>query len=97
MLAAFVHGSVGLEVSLNVPFVLLEHEVGLLLRSVGRQDTVEVTSDSVLVLMEAIKVNFPNGVDVVGHQLPQHTPSTVVISIIRGTLTCIDELLFAHG
>ena len=95
MRAALVHGSVRLEVVLNVHLVFLKHEVGLLFRSIGGYNLVEVTSDSVLLVVEAFEVNSSNGVDVIGHQLAEHTSMTIINNLI--VLTYKDELLFVHG
>jgi hypothetical protein len=93
--AAFVHGSVRLEVVLNVHLVFFKHEVGLLFRSIGGYNLVEVTSDSVLLVVEAFEVNSSNGVDVIGHQLAEHTSMIIINNLL--VLTYKDELLFVHG
>ena len=73
-----MHGSVGLEVFLNVELVLLKHGVDLLI-IVGVEDLLKISSHTVLLIMEAINVRASNSENMLGKELSHHTPITSLI------------------
>ena len=75
MLTALVHGSVRLEMLLNVQLVLLDRQLHVLGVGIGGQDPVEVAPHSVLLVVEAIVVRAADREDVLCHQLTDHAPS----------------------
>ena len=79
MLTALVHGGVWLEVLLNELLILLDGELDKLGISIGCQDLVEITSDTVLLVIEALIVGTTNGEDVGGHQFANGTPGKAKI------------------
>ena len=75
VLSAFVHGSVGFEVMLDVELVLFEHGVDLVLGGCGVTEYfIEVSPNPILFIMKTIEVDSLNGVDVLGHQFAEHAP-----------------------
>ena len=77
--ARLVHGSVGLEVFLNVELVLLKHGVDLQI-IVGVEDLLKISSHTVLLVMEAINVRATNSEDMLSKELSHHTP---IVSLKR--------------
>ena len=68
VLSAFVHGSIWLKVILNIQLILLKHGFNLMLISFWVSEySVEVSADTVLLLVEQIEVDSLGGVDVHGH------------------------------
>ena len=74
VLATLVHGCVGLEVVLNILFVLLKGELDILRIGIGSQDAIKVTTHAVLLVVEAVVVSSADGEDVLSHQLAKHAP-----------------------
>jgi hypothetical protein len=74
VLSRLVHGSVWLEVFLDEMLVLLEHECNVLVRSMRIViDFVKVAAHFILLIVELLKVNSLNAVDVVCHQSAKNT------------------------
>jgi hypothetical protein len=73
-----VHGSVGLEIFLNVELVLLKHGVDLQI-IVGVEDLLKIFSHTVLLVMEAVNVRATNSEHLLGKELSDHTPITSFI------------------
>ena len=97
VLTALMHGCVGLEMLLNVQLVLFNGQINVFLVSSISHDPVEVTSDSVLLIVEAIVVCSADGVDVLGHQLADHAPIKRLLAELRVVLTCRDESFSSAG
>ena len=76
VLATLVHGGVGLEVLLDVEFVLFESELNVFGVGILSQNSIEISPDTVLLLVEPIEISSPNSVNVLGHKFTQHTPNT---------------------
>lgn len=84
-----VHGSVWLEIALDVELILLQHQVDFLFIG-GVEDLLEVAADAVLLVVEAVEVGPPDGEDVLGHQLSEHAPNGHKHGYAEGarSLTC---------
>jgi len=78
---AFVHRSIRLEMLFNVQLVLLQSELNIFLVGIGSHNSVEVLSDAVLLVIETIVVGSANCVDVLGHELADHTPIIHIQSV----------------
>ena len=74
VLSASVHGSVRFERILDVKLVLFKSQFNKLGIGVSSEDFVKVSSDSVLLVVEAIVVGASDSPDVLGHQLADHAP-----------------------
>jgi len=92
--AGLVHGSIWLEVALNVELILLKHQVNFLLIS-GVEDLLKITAHTVLLIMEAIEVRPSDSEHMLSHQLAEHTPKEHLLIESAVYLTCRDERLFA--
>ena len=71
VLAAFVHGSVGLKLLLNEILVLVQGHLHVFGVSVFCHDPVEVTSNNVLLLVETIQVKLAGSPDVLALQFSE--------------------------
>ena len=75
VLSAFVHSGIRLEVMLNEQLVLFKHNFSLLVGCIFEIiNFIEVSSNSVLLIMETIKVNLLDGVNMIFQQFAEHTP-----------------------
>ena len=79
--AAFVHSSVRLEVVSDVLFVLLNGKFDVLRVSISGQNPVEVPSDTVLFVVEAVVVGSADRENVLCHQLADHAPKDYSVRI----------------
>ena len=76
--ARLVHCGIRLEVFLNVELVLLKHGVNFLI-IIGIEDLFEVSSNTVLLVMEAIDVRTADCKHVLGKELSHHSPNECII------------------
>ena len=84
---ALVHGSIRLESVLDVVLVLLKSQFDVLLVGIRSADPIEVTSDTVLLVMESLKVCSSDRVNVRGDQLAEHASKTGTTNVMS-TLCC---------
>ena len=74
VLSTLMHSSVWLECFLNIEFILLKHSFDFKLRGGWiSEDLIKVSSDSVLLFMELIKINLFNCMDVLGEEFTKHS------------------------
>ena len=102
---ALMHRCVGLESVFDVQLVLLDSHFNVLGVGISSQDSIEVTSHAILLIVEAVVVSATDREDVLGHQLAQHTPTVgkVIVNTLRtdranqGLLTCRGVRFFGFG
>ena len=75
MLAAVVHCSVGFKVLLNIKFILFKCQFDQFGVCVLSKNLVKITTDFVLLIVEPIEVSATNSVNMLCHQLSEHSPA----------------------
>ncbi len=75
VLAAVVHSSVGFKVLLNIKFVFFKCQFDQFGVCVLSKNFVEITTNSVLLIVEPIEVSSTTSVNMLCHQLSQHAPA----------------------
>ena len=68
-----MHGSVGLEVFLNVDIVLIKNEIALQI-IVAAEDLLKISAPTVLLVIEAINVRAKHNELLLGKELKDNTP-----------------------
>ena len=71
---ALVHRCIGLESLFNVQLVLLDGHLNVLRVGISCENSIEVTSHAILLVVEAFVVSATDRVNVLGHQFAQHAP-----------------------
>ena len=77
MLSALVHSCVRLEVLLDVQLVLFKSQFYVFRISFCGKYSIEVPTNTVLLVVETIKVGSSNSIHVLSEQLAQHAPKSV--------------------
>ena len=70
--SAFVHRCIWLEVLLNVELILFEGQLDVFRVGFSCGDAIKVTTDAILLGIEAIIVSATNRPNVLGHQFAEH-------------------------
>lgn len=79
VLAAVVHGRVGLEILFNIQFVLFKGQLDQFGVCVLSKNFVEIPAHSVLLFVEPIEVRAADGVHMLSQQLPEHAPAQISV------------------